>query len=84
MEGKWLIGVFSALLLVVQTGGMPNGAPVAACSTFVPNHPGISPQVGDGGFSLYSDLIDNGGSFEAGQAYTSELKSIKYMVCAIH
>ena len=72
MEGKGILVLCGIVLAALRTAGMPLGAPTSACDTFTPNHTGYSPQTGDGGFKLYSSLIDNGGSYEGNQVYTSK------------
>ena len=75
MKRKWIVGLLGVVVLAaVRTEGRSTGAPTDACSTFTPNHGSNSAQTGDGGFKLYSDLIDNGGSYVSNQAYNSELE----------
>lgn len=68
---KITLDFFVLLLVFTVTKGMPDGAPAQACPSFTPSHPPNSPQDGDGGYKLYSDVIDNMGNFMANQAYTS-------------
>ena len=67
----FLLAVF--LLSALQfIDGRPTGAPSGACSTITPGHGGSSQTI-PGGFFIYSDLVDAGGSYNASQEYTSEL-----------
>ena len=84
MARKWVLVLLGTVLAAVRTGGMSGGAPADACDTFTPMHYGNSAQSGDGGFKLYSDLIDNGGSYEAGQEYNSELRSYTISFVCVH
>lgn len=69
-----LVGVLFAVLLSAREGhGRSDGAPTAACNSLTPNHGGSSGTL-PGGYYLYSDLIDNGGAYTAGTAYTSKYK----------
>ena len=84
MARKWVLVLLSTVLAAVRTGGRSAGAPSDACETFTPMHGGNSAQSGDGGFKLYSDLIDNGGSYEGGQEYNSELRSYAVSFVCMH
>ena len=72
-----LLAVF--LLSALQfIDGRPTGAPSGACSTITPGHGGSSQTI-PGGFFIYSDLVDAGGSYTASQSYTSKLDPFIYI-----
>ena len=61
------------LLLGVREGdARSTGAPTMACSTLTPNHGGASSQPLPGGYFIHSSLIDSGGGYTSGMAYTRE------------
>ena len=64
--------LLAAVLNVQEADAFANGAPTAACGSLTPGHPSTSKPV-PGGYFLYSNLIDNGGSYTAGKNYTRKL-----------
>ena len=77
----FLLSVF--LLSALQfIDGRPTGAPSGACSTITPGHGGSSQTI-PGGFFIYSDLVDAGGSYSASQEYTSEFISKQFTILMI-
>ena len=71
-----LVAVLFAVILGAREGhGRSMGAPTGACGTITPSHGGSSGTL-PGGFYLYSDLIDNGGTYTSGTSYTSTSNKI--------
>ena len=62
-------GLLLCVLLLTSVEARPDGAPSGACDNITPGHPGSSQTI-PGGYFLYSDLIDNGGSYAADTDYT--------------
>lgn len=78
---KRVCQILVLVLVVTYAAAMSTGAPSGACSTFTPGHP-AGPQSGDGGFKIYSTLIDNGGIYVGGQSYMGEKKVQVYIMVA--
>ncbi|XP_019851650.1 PREDICTED: putative defense protein Hdd11 [Amphimedon queenslandica] len=50
-----------------------SGPPAGVCSSLVPGHSSSTGGPNPGGFYIFSDLIDNGGDYNASQSYTIRL-----------
>ena len=79
-SGLFLSKAFILLqLCLVSIQAYPSGPPAGVCSSLVPAH---SPSTGGpnpGGFFIYSDLIDDGGDYNATQVYTSKVTIEQYV-----
>ena len=79
-SGLFLSKAFILLqLCLVSIQAYSNGPPAGVCSSLVPGH---SPSTGGpnpGGFFIYSDLIDDGGDYNATQVYTSKVTIEQYI-----
>ena len=71
---------FCIVLLFVSVEARPSGARPGACNSMVPGHGGSSQPI-PGGYFLYSDLIDNGGNYDADTDYTG--KESAFVLCII-
>ena len=66
-----------ASLLLSGSYGLPGGPPITQqrdriCNDLLPLHGTTMSQTGNGGYLIFSDIIDNGGAYSAGQTYSRE------------
>ena len=64
-------------VLLPEGYGLPAGPPISSfrdriCNQLLPNHGTNTPQTGNGGYFILSNLVNNGGAYTAGQSYSRE------------
>ena len=73
-SGLFLSKAFILLqLCLVYIQAYSSGPPDTVCSSLVPGHSSSTGGANPGGYFIYSDLIDDGGDYNATQVYTSKV-----------
>ena len=73
-----LLCCFAIVSLLLPGGyGLPGGPPISSnrdriCNDLLPLHGSTMSQTGNGGYLIFSDLVNNGGTYIAGQSYSRE------------
>ena len=73
--------LLSAVVLVASiclTSSRPEGAPAGACINLTPDHPGTTPQAGDGPYVFNLDQFDVNGTltYTPGETYRRKYSAV--------